>query len=814
MSQLKAFIESRFAENVKSRLKIGQKEGAFLDFPTDLHPELKSSLQRQKIGQLYSHQYDAFNSISQDLDTLLVSHTASGKTLSFFLPILNEYINAPSPFSVLLLYPTKALSRDQENTFGELMSVVEKSGRLGTFDGDTPREERTRIQKTGDFIITNPDMLHGGILPNHNRKWKDFLSRLRYIVIDEVHIYRGSFGSHVANVFRRLLRVCDIHGSQPSFVCSSATVSNPGDHVKALFDRNFNVIEKDGAPKPERTIYFLNPSLIQSHGHTLYRKGPASISIPLIREAVMQKIRTICFCRSRQEVERLYRAVCNGFPKYKSLVKPYRGGLLPNERRQLERDLVNGKIIAIISTNALELGIDIGDLELCILSGHPGSIAGFWQQSGRVGRKDKPSTVVFIGKNSPIDQYLVHHSDFLTNAPVEQALLNADNPYILLQHLPCMAHEHPLKAEEERFDKMIYQEAVNVLKENKTVVPYKDSYRYALQDYPARGVNLRGMTDHNIEIYCGTEVIGEIDPIGARGELYKDAIYQHLGRRYMSLDLDLEKKLCQVAEVNVDYFTDAHWEGRIEMTESEEKKELRGAQLDFGYIYYNKQPKLYKKIRERSYENIGYGPITLPPFEYDTMGFSLLTPKSWVNTLDRQDKRYIGAALYGLSYLLKHTAPALCMADTKDLETDVSLVETESQQWKSALYLFDAIEGGVGYAEKIYENIEICLELCFEILNSCGCTSGCPSCVPPLPPGISNENLENLLVESNAAVACTNSLLTVLLQGKVIAPEIETITVLIPAEILTPAEDFEKKRIQQKLGRAAKALQKKRERIH
>lgn len=814
MDSLTHYLLSTFQENIKSRVAFDAIPGDFRQFPEGIKPELIEVLNKQGIKQLYSHQKEAFNSICQNQDTLLVSHTASGKTLSFFLPILNEYMQAKTPFSVLLLYPTKALSRDQESTFGSMMSVVEKSGKLGTFDGDTPQDERVRIQRSSDFIITNPDMLHGGILPNHNRKWKDFLSRLRYIVIDEVHIYRGAFGSHVSNVFRRLLRVCEIHGSKPSFVCSSATVANPGEHVKALFNRDFEIIDKDGAPKNQKTIYFLNPSLAQSQGHALYRKGPASISIPLLRQAVKQKIRSICFCRSRQEVERLYRAVTDGFPSLKPLIKPYRGGLLPNERRKLEKDLADGNIIAIISTNALELGIDIGDLELCILSGHPGSLASFWQQSGRVGRQDKSSTVVFIGKDTPIDQFLVHHSDFITKTPVEQALLNADNPYILMQHLPCMAHEHPLREEETGMDQMIFEEAVEILKEDKTLLPYRDTLRYALQDYPAKGVNLRGMTDYNVEIFCGSEVIGELDPIGARGELHKDAIYQHLGKKYMSLDLDLDKKLCRVEEVNVDYYTEAHWEGRIELTETEISKELNGAKMDFGFIHYNKQPKLYKKIRERTYENIGYGPITLPPFEYDTTGFCLLVPKSWSSQMEDLDKRYVGAALYGLSYLLRHTTPIFCMADIKDIETDVSLVETDSLYWKSALYMFDAIEGGVGYAEKSYENLETCLELCLNILNDCDCASGCPACVPPLPPGVTNEELENLLIESNAAVACTESLLKALLKGDLIVPEVKTIKMAILDNIHLSQEESERMVVKQKLGRAAKLLQKKRERIH
>lgn len=708
MNEFKDFLMRRFEKEVRAHLEINSKKGACRKFPESLDKDLSGVLRKDGIKELYTHQREAFDSISGNTNTLLVSHTASGKTLSFFLPILNEYISAESPFSVLLLYPTKALSRDQESTFGKLMSVVKKTDRLGTFDGDTPRDERNRIQQSADFIITNPDMLHSGILPNHNRRWKAFLSRLRYVVVDEVHIYRGAFGSHVSNVFRRLLRICAIHGCQPVFICSSATVGNPGDHVRSLFHNEFNIIDKDGAPRPDREFFFINPPLVQSHGHALYRKGPASVSVPLIREAVRRGIRTIVFCRARQEVERLYRTVCDNNPDLAAKIKPYRGGLLPNERRKLERDLVSGNLTAIITTNALELGIDIGDLDLCILSGHPGTVASFWQQAGRVGRRGKKAVVVYVAKDSPIDQFLVHHPEFITRAPIEEALLNADNPYIMLQHLPCAAHEHPLREKETLFNDLIYEEALGVLKEDKAVVPYHETYRYALQDYPARGVNLRGLTDYNIEIISGTEVIGEIDPIGARGTLYRDAIYQHLGRKYMSMDLDLEKKLCLVDPVEVDYFTEAVWHGHIKLIEADDEKTMKGARLEFGYINVNKQPKLYKKIRERSYENIGYGPITLPAFEYDTTGFSLLAPRKWVKAMEEVDKRYVGAALFGLSYLLRHTAPILCMADVKDMATDVSLVEEEAQSWKSALYLYDAVEGGWDTARrymKIWMNV-------------------------------------------------------------------------------------------------------------
>lgn len=808
------FMERRFAAQVAKHSVLEATQGEFAPLPEALDERLGSVLQGDGIEQLYAHQVDAFDSIRSGQDTVLVSRTASGKTLSFLLPILHDYLQADAPFGVLLLYPTKALSRDQEGTLGKLLQASGAEVKLGVFDGDTPREERNRIQTRADFMITNPDMLHSGILPNHNRRWRTFLSRLKYIVIDEVHTYRGSFGSHVANVFRRLLRICEIHGSRPTFVCSSATIGNPAEHVRALFGREFNVITRDGAPRPPRDLYLINPPVVQSHGHSLYRKGPNSVSIPLIREATRLGIRTITFCRARQQVERLYRAVTDGRPDLREKVRPYRGGLLPNERRQLERDLATGRLTTIISTNALELGINIGDLDLCILSGHPGSMASFWQQAGRVGRSGSRATIVFVARDTPIDQYLVNHPEFAQQAPIERAWLNADNPYILLQHLPCAAHEHPLREEEPIFPEPAYPVALNILRDDETLKPYHDAYRYALRDYPSKGVNLRGMTDYNIEIYEGTEVIGEIDPIGARGSLYKDAIYQHLGRRYMSMDLDLEKKLCRVEPVNVDYYTECVWESRVTLTEKLDESQLNGAALDFGYVNVNRQPKLYKKIRERTLENIGYGPITLDPFIYDTTGFCLQPPPVWRDAVSAVDKRHVGAALYGLSFILKRTAPSLCLGDVENIDTDVSLTETESGEWKSALYLFDTIEGGVGYAEKIFEIIIDALELCRVILTECPCEAGCPSCITPLPPGVESEELEQFLIETNASVACTKSLIVALITGRIELPDVQTHQLGRVVKIDPPEPDLEQQRLEERLGKAAGILKRKRERIH
>ena len=857
---VETLLRTRFERQIREHQVMAAEAAVLSPFPKGLDPRLAEVLRERGIDQLYSHQAEAFDTVAAGQDTVLVSRTASGKTLAFLLPILSDYCTSESPFGVLLLYPTKALSRDQEGTLGALLKAALDTRKLGTFDGDTPREERAKIMKGADFVITNPDMLHAGILPNHHRGWSDFLGRLKYIVVDEVHAYRGAFGSHVSNVFRRLLRVCAMHGSHPQFVCCSATVGNPGEHVAALFHRPFKVIDRDGSPRPQRDLYLINPPLVESAGSARFRKGTSSVSIPVIRAATAAGVRTICFCRARQQVERLVRAVTDGHPELKEKVKPYRGGLLPAERRQLEKDLFEGRITTIITTNALELGIDIGDLDVCILSGHPGSMASFWQQAGRVGRKGNRALILFVAQDAPVDQYLVNHSDFITGTPIEQAWLNADNPYIMLQHLPCAAHEHPLRDDEPLFNSRAYVFALEILKEDGTLKPYKGCWRYALADYPAKGVNLRGMTDYNVDIICDGEVIGQIDPIGARAELYKDAIYQHLGRRYMSMELDLEKKLCRVEPVDVDYYTESEWESRLDLTSEEESKELHGADMRFGALHVNKQPKLFKKVRERTMENVGYGPITLPAFEYDTTGFALRAPEAWVQALDAKDKRLVPAALFGLRYILRHASPSICMADPGDLETDIAPIDIdgneqageeerstlnaqrstlneegdvpplvpenlgterfeplpppswEDMSFKSALFLYDKLEGGAGYAEKVFEKISETLDLCRRMIRECSCENGCPACVPPLPPGVNDEDLELFLVESDAVRVCTLSYLDVLLDGTVAVPEVKTITRDWDQPVTAPEPDSEAIQLREKLNRAADALREKRKR--
>ncbi|MFK7824745.1 MAG: DEAD/DEAH box helicase [Oligoflexales bacterium] len=819
LNKLTGFLESHFSREISTKRVIAPRSGELEDFPKAIHQGLRQALNKLGINKLYSHQLESFESISRGEDTVIVSRTASGKTLSYLLPILNQYLQHPEkPSSCLLMFPTKALSRDQEGGLVKVLknAIPNTALHLGTFDGDTPQEERLKISQSADFILSNPDMLHAGILPNHTRRWKTFLSRLRFIVIDEVHTYRGAYGSHVANIIRRLLRVCAFYGASPQFICSSATIANPREHVQQLCNRPFYEVSKDGAPSPLRSFYLMNPPLASNaHKQELYRKGPGSLTVPLLRKATQLGVRTICFVRARQEGERLYQAVCNGLsPIYRSKIKPYRGGLLPTERRQLERDLATGKLNTVITTNALELGIDIGDLQLGVLSGHPGTIASLWQQAGRVGRSGQESAVVFVAKNTSTDQYMVNHPEFLEEAPVENAWLSPQNPYILLQHLPCAAYERPLKRSEPLLAGYNYQDALDILAEEETLIPMGENYCYGLEDYPAKGVNIRGMTDFNIQIVSEGKVIGEIDPIGARGTLFKDAIYQHLGKKYLSTDLNLDHKLCQVVPTRVDYYTEAVWQSTVKHTQIEACTDEKNCRLSFGPVNVNKQPKLYKKIREGSLENIGYGPITLEPFIYDTTGFSLIPDRVWIQAMDQQDKRLLGAALIGLSYCFKQIAPSMCMSDQRDIDTDIALSTDSEKRWYSALYLFDAIEGGVGYAEKLYENIETLWTICLEVTQSCPCSMGCPACIPPSPPGLEeNEEMERFLKETNAVVEASKSLLRFCLKREMVTPQIKYTNFTAPSLSSPIPEDADIVR-RKRMKQAASILKRKRDRIH
>ena len=817
MEELERFIESFFGKQINDVEELGASQPSFDGLPDGLDQRIVSALRSLGIEQLYKHQVAAYRSILAGKNTVLVSQTASGKTLSFLLPILQQYLTGGGQFTSLLLYPTKALARDQESTLGKLLSLAMGSRPLGTFDGDTPRPERELILKQSAFVLSNPDMLHAGVIPHHHRRWRQFLSRLKYIVIDEVHSYRGAHGSHVANVLRRLLRVCKHHGANPRFVCCSATIGNPREHVEALCGGPFEIIDQDGSARPERRLYFINPEMVENEQGVRFRRAPASCAIPLIRKATELQVRTICFVRGRQEVERLRQSAIRDVPRLEGLVQPYRGGLLPSERRTLERDLAEGQINTVITTNALELGIDIGKLQLCILCGHPGSMASFWQQAGRVGRAGQKAIIVFIARNSSVDQYLVHHRNYVIGAPIEQAWLSPNNPYILLQHLPCAAHEYPLADTEPVFagdEPVVYRDALQVLLDAGTIKPYGTMYRYALEDYPSRGVNIRGMSDHNIQIVCGGAVIGELDPIGARGTLYKDAIYQHLGRRYMSEDLDLERKTCTVCETDVNYYTEAVWESRVAHTDVFDTREFLGGCYTLGGVHVNKQPKMYKKIRERTYENIGYGPITLAPFVYDTVGYSFIPGPDWATALRDMDDRLPGAGLYGLSYVLRQVAPSVFMGDVRDIDTDVSLSQRRGEKWHGALYVFDAHEGGVGYAEKVHQELNTVYRFARQVLEDCRCAAGCPACVPPLPPGVVDEELEAFLMESNAAKAATLSLLIFALDQRLEMPRLKANP--LRAVQVKQLKEMDRDQLvrRQRLKRAAHLLAERRDRTH
>ncbi len=812
MSKISEFIESRLEQNLKGKLELESEKGSFSEFPKNLREDLKQVLISSGISKLYEHQKLAFESIESCKNTLVVSKTASGKTLSFLLPILNEYLNADQKFTTLLLYPTKALARDQEGVLGKLIQSLKTHSKFGTFDGDTSMQDREILKSTGEFIITNPDMLHSGILPNHNRKWKKFLSRLKYIIIDEVHVYRGSFGSHVSNVISRLIRICRIYNVKPIFVCSSATIGNPKEHAENLFKSEFNLIDKDSSPRPKKDLFFLAPTLVKKEDGTEFRKSLSSISIPLIRFAANEKIRTICFCRARQEVEKLYSTLVGIDPSLTKKIRPYRGGLLPSERRQIEQDLFTGKISVIISTNALELGIDIGDLDLCILNGFPGSFASFWQQAGRVGRKGTEASIAFIGKESPIDQYLLNHPEFLTKSSMEQAWLNSFNPFIFLQHLPCAAYENPLSVNEDLYSHPIYEPSLEILEQENKISKYKSFYRYSDKDYPSKGVSLRGTSEENVVILEEEKPIGEIDIFSSKQQLHMGAVYYHLGKKFISELLDLNLKIARVRRFDDNYYTESISENLIRMLVEIDTKNIHGGILRFGEMNISRQPKTFKKIHEITKENLGYGNIELPPYVYDSIGISISISDEWTKKIAEKSLFYIDAAFYGLSYILKRVAPSLCMADSSDIYTDVSLAEGIEKLFSPSIFLYDAMEGGVGYSEKIFEKFEEAVNLCLTIIDECECEAGCPACVTPSPDEITEDELKKNFTKSNISVECTKSILLFMKSGEFYEPQIKEFQKAIYEKKIEPKIDNQKEKVEVK--RAMDMLKRKRERAY
>ena len=728
--------------------RIPSREAEWAELPADLDPAFAASLAGLGMSRLYSHQAKCYDLARRGKDFVVVTPTASGKTLCYNLPVVQTLLEE-SQARALYLFPTKALSQDQQAELNEVSLGGKLPLRVYTYDGDTPDSLRVAARDTGRIVISNPDMLHAGVLPNH-AKWIHFFANLRFIVIDEMHAYRGVFGSHVADVLRRLRRIAAFYGSHPTFILCSATIGNPTELASELIGRPVELVAENGAPRGERIVLFYNPPVIDPVQGI--RKSTATESESLALKLLRSGVKTILFARSRLKVELIAsyisEALSNLYNRNEGIVvSPYRSGLLPSERRTIEKGLREGSIQGVVSTNALELGIDIGGLDAAVIAGFPGAFASFWQEAGRAGRRGSSSLAILVASSSPLDQYIISHPEYFFGRSPETARIDPDNPYIFMDHLKCAAFELPF-AEGEAFGEggnaaEATEEGLGLLEEEGIVRLTGGRWYWSDQGYPSEKISLRSATADNVVIVDetggGARAIGEMDRPSAKELIFDDAVYIHLGRQYMVRKLDIANRICHVVQKEVEYWTDAVVKTDIEVLTEDERFPLGPlwaqspntsvAECVLGDVLVRSQAEKFKKLRFHTHENIGYGEINLPPEEMQTRAIAILFPDLSRGrlALSDRDEALNAAILSGVGRLLGDIAPAFLMCDPRDLGRAERV--RDPHFGCPAIYFFDQYPGGTGLAEGLASLLSKSVRAASERLAACDCHDGCPSCI-------------------------------------------------------------------------------------
>jgi DEAD/DEAH box helicase domain-containing protein len=735
--------------------QIPAREAKFQPVPRWVTSALSEAYRAKGIKELYSHQAAIAEMVRQGNNVVVVTPTASGKTLCYNLPVLNAVLeNAGS--RALYLFPTKALAQDQLAELQDLARRLDDSFGVFTYDGDTPSDARKAIRERGHIVLTNPDMLHTGILPHHT-KWMRLFENLRYIVLDELHTYRGVFGSHLANVLRRLRRIAKFYGSDPQFICCSATIANPGELASHLIDKDVEVVEENGAPAGEKLFVFYNPPMVNRN--LGIRHSYINEATRVAKETLARKLQTIVFANSRLHTEVMLTYLQQANPPKPGQPEPirgYRGGYLPTERREIERGLRDGHILGVVATNALELGIDVGSLDACVMAGYPGSIASTWQRAGRAGRRAGSSCAVFVASSAPLDQFIVQHPDYFFGSSPEHAHIQPDNLEILVNHLKCAAFELPISPDE-RFGNVNLPELCEQLAEAGFLHESGGDWHWIDEAYPADTISLRSVTSDNFVIIDTTgedrgkpEVIGEVDFSSALTTVYPKAIYIHQGQQYHVEHLDFDKRKAYVKPVNVDYFTDAIRYTQVRVLEVAEEQAFAGpAARVHGDVLVRSQVVGFKKIKFFTNENVGSGKLELPENEMHTTSFWLTLGHSLLAELPFSlSERQSG--IFGLLYALGSMATLLMMCDRRDLGTaigerppsaaseinweDLAVPANPSEAkefFEPNLYIYDAYPGGIGFSEPLFRSYTTLLNRTLELINACVCENGCPSCVGP-----------------------------------------------------------------------------------
>jgi DEAD/DEAH box helicase domain-containing protein len=699
-------------------------------WPEALDPRLANALRSRGVEALYTHQAQALEAIRAGRNVCVVTPTASGKTLCYNLPVLDAVARDPTA-RALYLFPTKALAADQLVELRALADAAELDLKTHTYDGDTPPNVRSVVRAAGQVVITNPDMLHAAILPHHT-KWFKLFENLQFVVIDELHTYRGLFGSHVANVIRRLRRITRHYGADPVFICASATIANPRDLAERILEAPVELVDDNGAPSGRRHILVINPPVANEQ---LGIRGSALLTGQRVAERLISGgVQTIAFAKSRTSVEVLTTYLRETFappPGHPHTIRGYRGGYLPNERKEIERGLRDGRVRGVVATNALELGIDIGGLDAAISIGYPGTIASTWQQMGRAGRRVSTSLSALICSSAPIDQFLAAHPEYLFDTSPEHGLVNPDNLHVLLNHLRASSFELPVPAAE-RFGIDETPALLDVLEEDGYLRRAEDDrYYWSHENFPASSFSLRSGAPENVVIVDTTgdrnRVLGEVDLFAAPLLVHEKAIYIHEGVQYHVDKLDWDERKAFVTRTDVDYYTDADLGITLKVLEVfEEAHQPPAGKRQRGEVMVAWKVTMFKKIKYHTHENVGWGSIAIPEQEMHTTACWLVPPAELVNRYDRDT---LDGALIGLARVARTTGSLLLMCDPRDLGV---LAQVQAPfTGRPTVYIYDAVPGGVGLTERLYTLTDQLVRACREAVDSCGCADGCPACVGP-----------------------------------------------------------------------------------
>jgi DEAD/DEAH box helicase domain-containing protein len=769
---------------VTASRRLAAVAASYAPFPEGTDPRLRAALSARGIEQLYTHQAEAFAHVLAERNVVTITPTASGKTLCYNAPVLDAILKDPST-RALYLFPTKALAQDQ---LAELHALAELAIHHGgpeigvfTYDGDTPSDARRAIRGKAHVVLSNPDMLHSGILPHHPR-WAKLFENLKFVVIDELHAYRGVFGSHLANIMRRLQRICRHYGSDPVFICSSATIANPRELAERLTGRAFELIDRSGAPRGEKFFLFVNPPVVNAQ--LGIRRSYLAESRRVALEFLKNKLQLILFAQSRLATEILTTYLKDAFqgpPGASDVIRGYRGGYLPNRRREIERGLREGDVRAVVSTNALELGIDIGALDVSVMAGYPGTIASTWQRAGRAGRRSTRSAAVLVASSAPIDQFIIRHPSYFFDASPEHALINPDNLHILLDHVKCAAFELPFTLDES-FGREDVQDVLAVLGEQGFVHAADGQWNWTHESYPADAVSLRSVSSDNfvvVDTTHGERVIAETDFTSGPAMLHEKAIYMVEGQLFQVERLDFDGRKAYVRAVDCDYYTDAITYTKVtildtfasdatpssisdnrypisdESGQSQRATSIGHRTSDIGHraatashrshgeVHIASRVVGFKKIKFYTNENVGSGELDLPEQQMHTSSYWLTIPSAVMGGLpyggdDRRD------GVIGLAFAMRHVAQLLLMCDRGDIGVSIDGGSLErvtrtggrggvpdALQAEPDIFIYDNYPGGIGFSRPLFDLHDTLLGRTRELIVGCPCESGCPSCVGP-----------------------------------------------------------------------------------